>query len=63
VQGIAREPFFLFYHGRQQGVWRRFFANNKHRLKMLRFDFKEAFWMEVDYIITIIKTIPLRISR
>lgn len=55
--------FGRYYHGRQHGVWQHFFASNKHRLKMLRFDFKEALWMEVDYIITIIKTIPLRIAR
>lgn len=55
--------FGRYYHVRQQGVWRRFFASNKHRLKMLRFDFKEAFWMELDYIISLIKTIPARIAR
>ena len=55
--------FGRYYHGHQHGIWRRFFANNKHRLKMLRFDFKEAFWMELDYIISLIKTIPARIAR
>lgn len=55
--------FGRYYDCNQHGIGQRILTMNKHRLKMFRFDFNEAFWIELDYITFIIKTIPVRISR
>lgn len=55
---------FGHYHpDKQYGLGRRILVKNKHRLQMFRFDFREAFWIELEYITFIIKTIPTRIKR
>ena len=45
----------------QQGLWRRFFASKRRRLRLMRFDFREAAWCEVNFWKTIVKTLPTRI--
>lgn len=55
--------FGFFSPSTQYGVWRRFFRNKWHQLKMMRFDFWEVLWTEVSYWKTIFRTIPERIRR
>ena len=55
---------FGHYHpDKQHGLGQRILAKNKHRIQMFRFDFCEAFWIELDYFTFILKTIPARIKR
>lgn len=55
--------FGRFHPDRQHGLGRRILAKHQHRLKMFRFDFSEAFWIELMYVSFFIKTIPARIKR
>lgn len=48
---------------RQKGRWRRFFAGQMRSLRLLRFDFREALWIELDYLKAIVVTLPERIRR
>lgn len=55
---------FGHYHpDKQHGLRQRIMAKNKHRIQMFRFDFSEAFWIELDYFTFVLKTIPARIKR
>lgn len=64
LQQIMEGGNFGHYHpDKQHGLRQRIIARNKHRLQMFRFDFCEAFWIELDYFIFIFKTIPARIQR
>lgn len=55
---------FGHYHpDKQHGLKQRIMAKNKHRIQMFRFDFSEAFWIELDYFTFVLKTIPARIKR
>ena len=47
----------------QYGVWRGFFHSRITHLKMMRFDFWEPLWVEIQYWKTIVKTLPERIRR
>lgn len=64
LQAIMEGGNFGRHHqGKLHGLGQRIITKNKHRLKMLRFDFWEALWHEVDYLLFILQTIPARISR
>ena len=55
---------FGFYAPRaQHGIWRRFFMVRRRQLKLMRFDFWEIFWMEVNFWKVFIRTVPERIRR
>ncbi|MBO6068921.1 MAG: nucleotidyltransferase family protein [Bacteroidales bacterium] len=45
------------------GIWKRFFRSKSRKAGLTRFDFREVFWMEINYWITIIRTLPERIRR
>lgn len=64
LQQIMEGGNFGHYHpDKRRGLRQRIIAKNKHRIQMFRFDFSEAFWIELEYIIFILKTIPARIKR
>ena len=46
-----------------QGLWRRVFAGKLRHLRLMRFNFWEVFWLEMDFWKSIIKTLPERIRR
>ena len=45
----------------QQSLWRRFFAARRRRFNVLRFDFHEALWVELEYWKNFFWRIPIRI--
>ena len=51
------------HYAKQNGRWRQFFASKMRHVKLLRFDFWEVAWQEVDYLRTIVRTLPERIRR
>ena len=55
--------FGHYYPDKKHGLRQRIIAKNKHRIQMFRFDFSEAFWIELKYFTFILKTIPARIKR
>ena len=64
LQQIMEGGNFGHYHlYKQHGLRQRILAKNKHRIQMFRFDFSEAFWIELKYFTYILKTIPARIKR
>ena len=64
LQQIMEGGNFGHYHpDKRRGLRQRIIAKNKHRIQMFRFDFSEAFWIELKYITYILKTIPARIKR
>jgi hypothetical protein len=46
-----------------QGMWRRVLAGKLRHLRLLRFNFWEVFWGEMNFWKTIVKTLPVRIRR
>lgn len=48
---------------RQKGRWKRFFTGQMRSLRLLRFDFREALWIELDFLKAIVVTLPERIRR
>ncbi len=55
---------FGYYTERSQGCrWQRFFAIKTRHIKLLRFNFWEVVWQEVDYLKVIVITLPERIRR
>ncbi len=46
----------------RMGLWQRFFATRKRRMKLLRFDFWEVLWMDIFYWESIIAKTPERIK-
>lgn len=64
LQQIMEGGNFGHYHpDKQHGLRQRIMTKNMHRIQMFRFDFCEAFWIELDYFSFILKTIPARINR
>ena len=55
--------FGRYHPDRQHGLGRRILAKHQHRLRMFRFDFSEAFWIELMYVSFFVKTIPVRIKH
>ena len=55
--------FGRYHPDKQHGLGRRILAKHQHRLRMFRFDFSEAFWIELMYVSFFVKTIPDRIKR
>ncbi|MBR1388646.1 MAG: nucleotidyltransferase family protein [Prevotella sp.] len=47
----------------RQGIWQRFFAIRWHHLQLMRFDFGEMAWQELNYWRTLARTLPERIRR
>ena len=53
---------FGHYAKRQQkGIWRRFFAGKCRQLRLMRFNFSEVLWCEMNFWKAIVKTLPTRI--
>ena len=46
-----------------QGNWRRVFAVKLHHLRLMQFNFWEAFWLEANYWKYYVQTLPERIRR
>ena len=59
---MAGGNFGHYAKRQQQGLWRQFFASKRRRLHIMRFDFWEVFWCEVNFWKTIVHTLPTRIK-
>ena len=46
-----------------QGMWRRLFAGKLRQLRLMRFNFWEVFWMEVEFCKVVIQTLLKCIRR
>lgn len=51
------------HYALQDGIWRQWFASKVRHARLMRFDFREVVWMEVNYWKTIVKTLPERVRR
>lgn len=63
LDGVMVGGNFGRYAHQEQGIWRGFFASRWRRMKLMRFNFWEVFWIEFSYWKTIAKTLPERIRR
>ncbi len=45
------------------GKWKRFFGSKLRHFKLMRFDFWEVVWIEINYWKTIVRTLPERVRR
>ena len=59
---IAGGNFGHYAASKKQGLVKRVWADRKQHLKLLRFYFSEALWVEIDFWKTVIATIPTRIK-
>lgn len=60
---MAGGNFGFYAPQRQQGVFRRVWAGRMRNLKMMRFDFWEMFWVELNFWKAVAVTLPERIRR
>ncbi len=60
---MAGGNFGHYAERRQKGRWKHFFAGQMRIMRLLRFDFWEALWIELDYFRAIMVTLPERIRR
>ena len=65
TKAIVEGGNFGHYHPRntRMSLWARIRSKHQHRLTMLRFDAREAFWTEMNFVKFFISTIPARIKR
>lgn len=54
---------FGHYSHAGAGKWKRFFGSKLRHFKLMRFDFWEVVWMEINYWKAIVKTVPERVRR
>ena len=60
---MAGGNFGQYAQRRAQGKWRRMFAGRLRRLRLMRFNFWEVFWLEANFWKRIVQTLPERIRR
>lgn len=51
------------HYALQNGIWRQWFASKLRHVKLMRFDFWEVVWIELNYWKMIVKTLPERLRR
>lgn len=61
--GMAGGNFGRYSGRRQQNVFRRVWAGRVRNLKMMRFDFWEMLWVELNFWKVVVQTLPERIRR
>lgn len=63
LRDIMKGGNFGHYSHTGEGRWKRFLGNKIRHFKLMRFDFWEAVWIEINYWKAIVMTLPERVRR
>ena len=63
LRDIIKGGNFGHYSHMGEGRWKRFFGSKLRHFKLMRFDFWEVVWIEINYWKTIVRTLPERVRR
>lgn len=63
LRDIMKGGNFGHYSHKGEGKWKRFFGSKLRHFKLMRFDFWEVVWIEINYWKAIVRTMPERVRR